>query len=352
MFYWEKALVNPQDTVRRAIEVIDASGVQAAIVVDENYVLVGLVTDGDIRRAILNGVDLQTPVGEVMNTNPKTALAGADNADVFDLMKATYCHQIPIINSKGRVVDVKIFDELVGQANFQSNPVLLMAGGLGSRLGDLTQDTPKPLLKVGGTPILETIILNLVNEGFKKFFISVNYQAQKIMDYFGNGMRFGVQIEYLVEPMKMGTAGALSLLPKNIKMPLIVMNGDLLTDISVKRMLNYHHENDSNATMAVRSIKFDIPYGVVSLKDNQIVNLKEKPTHELFVNAGIYIVNPDVLRLVPSNIHFDMTSLFQALMEQNKKCSAFPIREYWMDIGLKDDFQKANLDFKKLFSMN
>jgi NDP-sugar pyrophosphorylase family protein len=225
-----------------------------------------------------------------------------------------------------------------------------MAGGLGQRLQPLTENCPKPLLKVGGKALLETTLENFCEEGFKYFYFSVNYRAQMIMDYFGDGSRWGVSIKYLHEKKRLGTAGALSLLPIKPLEPVLIMNGDILTKINTAKLLKFHLENRSAATICVKEQRNQIPYGVVDFEKNQLRNIDEKPVQHFFINAGIYVISPEVLDYVPEDTFFDITDLIKAIMKDKKEITVFPIREYWIDIGRLDDYEKANLEFAEIFT--
>jgi len=218
----------------------------------------------------------------------------------------------------------------------------LMAGGLGSRLGELTKDTPKPLLKVGTKPILEVILENFISHGFHRFYISVNYKAEMIRDYFGDGSRWGVEIRYLHEHKRLGTAGALSLLPDNPTLPVLVMNGDLLTKVNFRQLIDFHNETNSKATMCVREFELQVPYGVVQIANHRLRAIEEKPVQRFFVNGGIYVLSPDMLQFIPEDSFYDMPTLFDEIIARGEETSVFPIREYWIDIGRADDFERAN----------
>jgi NDP-sugar pyrophosphorylase family protein len=225
-----------------------------------------------------------------------------------------------------------------------------MAGGLGSRLGELTASRPKPLLPVGEKPLLETILTEIARHGFESFYISVNYKADMILRHFGDGSKWGVQIKYLHEENRMGTAGALSLLSSKPKDPLLVVNGDVLTSVNFDRLLNFHHEHSATATMCIRQYDFQVPYGVVSVNNHTITRIDEKPLQHFFINAGIYMLNPEAIDLIPKNTAFDMPQVFDRVIEEKKTAIAFPIREYWLDIGHRSDFERANEEFFGNFS--
>ena len=346
---WQDALTNPASTVREAVATIDAAGLQIAIVVDEDRRLLGTVTDGDIRRAILRGVALDDAVTEVMNENPTTAREHDDRETLLTLMRQRHLHQIPLLDATWRVVGLEVLDNLL-QPKQRPNAVVLMAGGLGSRLSPLTDNTPKPLLHVGSKPILETILEAFVQHGFGRFYLSVNYLAEQVESHFGDGSRWGVEIEYLRERERLGTAGALSLLPERPAEPLFVMNGDLLTRLNFAHLLDFHTEHAAAATMCVREYEMQVPYGVIETRSHRILDIREKPTERYLVNAGVYVLQPDVLDLIPDGKFFDMPELFMRLIQQEEETAVFPIREYWMDIGRLEDFDRANGQFDQVFS--
>lgn len=345
---WKKCLIQPNASILEAIKIIDNSAVQIAMVINEQNILLGTVTDGDIRRAILHGVSLANPVETVMNNKPIVAKGNQEKHTILAKMKAKSLQQIPLVDDNGVVVGIEILKDLIN-SKARPNPVVLMVGGLGSRLQPLTNTCPKPLLQIGSKPILETIIENFVEYGFKDFYFAVNYKANMIREYFGDGSQYGVQIQYLNEEKRMGTAGALSLLPQKPKDPILVMNGDLLTKVNFQHLLDFHIDHQSKVTMCVREYSYQIPYGVIGLQQGRIKQIQEKPICTSFVNAGIYVINPEVLEMIPENTFYDMPELFKEVIEQNYQASAFPIREYWMDIGQMDDFQKAQREFAEVF---
>ncbi|MFJ9501232.1 nucleotidyltransferase family protein [Brevibacillus centrosporus] len=345
---WMNIIVQPDTPILKAIEIIDAGARQLALVVDEQKRLLGTVTDGDIRRGLLKGKLLSEPVSLVMNTYPTVASPFDTRENILALMKVRQLHQIPVVDEEGRVIHVEMLNDLL-RPKRKENAVILMAGGLGTRLRPLTQECPKPLLNVGNKPLLETILLNFIEHGFYRFYISVNYKADMIKDHFGDGSRWNVQIEYINEEKSLGTAGALSLLPEPPSLPFFVMNGDLLTKVNFEQLLDFHVAHQASGTMCVRDYDYQIPYGVVKVDKQRLVGIEEKPVQRFFVNSGIYVLDPAVIDLIPYNSFFDMPSLFEALMKQNKETIAFPIREYWLDIGRISDFERANIEFAEVF---
>ncbi len=345
---WRDVVVAPEADLRQTIRIIDAGALQIALVVDASGRLLGTVTDGDIRRGILNGLSLEAPVSGLMNRNPTIATAGEDREGILSLMKQTRLHQIPVVSHEGELVGLETMDALL-QPQPRDNIVLLMAGGLGTRLRPLTEEKPKPMLHVGDRPILETILKNFVEYGFRRFYFSVNYKAEVIEEHFGNGSRWGVDIRYLREFEPLGTAGALSLLPESPAAPVVVMNGDILTRINLDALLDFHARSQAAGTVCVREFINTIPYGVVRMKDNRLVSLVEKPKETCFVSAGIYVIDPQMLRRLPGKTRIDMPALLQGALADGLNVVGFPIHEYWMDIGRAEDFERAHSEYRSIF---
>lgn len=341
-------IVSGSISVKETIRRIEESSLQIALVVDDTKRLVGTVTDGDVRRGILRGVGLDQAVSLVMNPNPTVLTPPIDRDQVLGLMKNLSIRQIPIVDAQGHPMGLEVIDQVIS-AEPLPNIAVIMAGGAGTRLRDLTRDCPKPLIEVGGRAILETILLNLISFGFRRFYFAVNYKAAMIEGHFGDGARWNVRIDYLREPQKMGTAGALSLLPAPPEEEILVMNGDLLTNVNIGSLLDFHRAHEASATMCVREYDVQVPYGVLDLEDHKIVKIREKPVERRFVNAGVYVLDPSVLRLIPASGSFDMTSLFERLIASGDAPAAFPIREYWRDIGLPGDLERAHSEFEGVF---
>jgi len=345
---WKNCCLSEDSTIMDAVRVIDKSGKQIALIIDDNDILKGILTDGDIRRAVLKGVDFNNNISVVMNRNPVVAKIDQSNDEICEIMRNRIIHQIPVIDSDRHVVNLVSFTDLIGSRR-HDNIIFLMVGGLGTRLMPLTKEKPKPLLNVGTKPILEIIIESFAERGFYKFYLSVNYKAEMIEKYFGDGSKWNVEINYIKEKKKMGTAGSLSLLPEKLSAPIIVMNGDILTKVNFSSLIEYHINENAAATMAVREYTSCVPYGVIETKDNKIVSIKEKPIEKRLVNAGIYVLNPEVLEMIEKNKYLDMPGLYQKLLERNQNVVAFPITEYWIDIGHLDDYEKAQLDYYSLW---
>lgn len=346
---WKKVLVTAGTAIREAVQVLDASSMQIILVVDETHRLLGTITDGDIRRGILKGVSLGDPVQRIMNPDPTVARVDEGRESILAVMQRKQLHHIPLVDEDRRVMGLETLDELI-QSRPRQNRVVLMAGGLGSRLRPLTDECPKPMLKVGTKPLLETILENFIEYGFRRFSISVNYMAEVVQSYFGDGSRWGVEIDYLRESRQLGTAGALSLLPEVPAEPLLVMNGDVLTKVNFSQLLDFHTGHRAKGTMCVREYDFQVPYGVVKIDNHRIASIDEKPIHRFFVNAGIYVLEPEAIRLIPENTRVDMPALFETLLENGEETAVFPIREYWLDIGQMSDYDRANGEFTQVFT--
>lgn len=338
-------------TIKEALETIDKGAIKIALVVDENSKLIGTLSDGDIRRGILKGLSLEDSIESIIFKTPTVCTNKDSKEYILELALSKKIQQIPIVDEGGVVVGIEIVDELL-QPTIKSNKAVLMVGGLGTRLRPLTDNIPKPMLKVGNKPILETIILNFKKHGFVNFVLCVSYKAEIIEEYFGDGSSFGVNIEYVHENQRMGTVGALSLISKEkLQEPFFVMNGDLLTNINFENMMNYHIEHTSVATMGVREYDFQVPYGVVNVEGNNILSIEEKPVHNFFVSGGVYVLSPLVLSGIPKDEYYDMPTLFEKLIEEEQKSISFPIHEYWLDIGRVDEFEKANREFGEVFDV-
>lgn len=345
---WRKVLISPNTAIRDAIKVIDEGALQIALVVDANQRLLGTVTDGDVRRGILKSIPLDAPASQIMNASPTTARIDDSRESILVLLKQKSLHQIPVVDQNGRVTGLEALEGLL-EPETRENLVVIMAGGLGSRLRPLTNDCPKPMLKVGGRPILETILQNFLEYGFRKFCFAVNYKAEIIREYFGDGAQFGCAINYLHENEPLGTAGALSLLPSIPEHPIVVMNGDVLTKVDFKSLLDFHYKHDAHATMCVREYDIQVPYGVVRVDQHRLQSIEEKPVHRFFINAGVYVLNPDSLKLIEHAQHCDMPSLFSSLVNEGLEVAVFPVREYWLDLGKVDDFNRAQGDYLEIF---
>lgn len=345
---WQRVLLDPGSSISRALEVIDNAGVQIGLVADGEGRLLGTVSDGDIRRGLIRGVALSEPVSIVMNPEPSCVTTKQDPADVLALMRGRGFHQIPILTPDRRIVGLATIDDFLVSTR-QDHWVVIMAGGKGTRLRELTANTPKPMLKVGSRPLLETIIRRYIDQGFHNFYLAVNYRAEQIEDHFGDGSTFGAQIRYLREDKALGTAGALSLLPERPTGDIIVSNGDLLTNENHSAVLSGHAASGAKATMLVRDYEMQVPFGVVAEEAGQIVSITEKPIERFTISAGMYVLAPDALDFVPGDQFFDMPALFERLIENKLRTRCHRVQGYWLDVGRLPDLERANLEFAKYF---
>jgi dTDP-glucose pyrophosphorylase/CBS domain-containing protein len=343
-------VVKESSSILDVLKIIDESSKQLAIVVDDNNKLLGTISDGDIRRAILKNIPLTESVKNIYFKNPTTADINNSREEIINICKVKKIHQLPIVDAEGNILGLEVLDELISREK-KLNKAVLMVGGLGTRLQPLTESIPKPMLKVGNKPILETIVQKFAEFGYTNIVMCVNYKSDVIKKYFGDGAEFGVSIEYVLEEERMGTAGALSLLKEKITEQFFVMNGDLLTNVNFEHLHNFHVSNNSMGTMCVRDYDFQVPFGVVDIENTKILSITEKPLHKFFVNAGIYMFNPEVLDFIPQNKFYDMPSLFKKLISEGKNINSFPLREYWLDVGRIEEYEKANKDFYTDFNV-
>ncbi len=343
-------IIQESTTILESIQIIDNTSKQIVLVTDQNQTLLGTLNDGDIRRAILKGKDLNSSIKDVYSTHPIYVQVNTQKSDIIKLCLTHKIHQIPIVNESLKLIGLEILDDLIKQEK-KANQVILMVGGLGKRLYPLTHNVPKPMLPIGEKPILQNIIEKFSKNNFKNIILCVNYRAEIIKEYFKDGSDFDVNITYTLEDQKMGTAGALSLLEDRPTQPFFVMNGDILTDVNFEHLLDYHLNQDAIATMCVRTYTSEIPFGVVKINGIEISSIVEKPSQQYFVNAGIYILSPSVIQYIPKNTFYDMTNLFEKLISLQQKVIAFPIREYWIDIGQLEEYRKANQDYYSLYNV-
>lgn len=344
---WKNVLIKPNNTIREALEIINNEALRTALVVNEDNKLVGVVTDGDIRRGLLNNLPLSAEIHHVMNHNPVTVSSETSRKELNRLMAIHGILVIPVLKD-GIVIGLETLSGLKANKHYE-NPVFIMAGGFGTRLRPLTDHCPKPMLKIGDKPILEILLNQFVEAGFKNIYISTHYMPDQITSYFGNGESHNAKITYIHEKTPLGTGGALGLLPEDTpSLPLIMINGDVLTTVDFERLLEFHNKFEPSASMCVREYDYQIPYGVIYGDGHRIISMQEKPVQRYFVNAGIYVVSPEVFKNVPHQEKIDMPTLLEQEIAQGKEVIMFPIHEYWLDIGRMDDFNKAQIDIKGL----
>tara|TARA_B100001175_G_scaffold317854_1_gene336955 strand:+ start:188 stop:1240 length:1053 start_codon:yes stop_codon:yes gene_type:complete len=345
----EKIKITKDVTIKQAMKIIYKGTFQIAIAVDKKGRLIGTLTDGDIRNGLLKGLNIDSSVKSIIFKKPITAKKNDTKEKLLKTALSNKIYQIPVIDKNKKVIGIHILDQLIKIKN-KSNKVVIMAGGKGMRLRPLTKNIPKPMLKVGNKPILQTLVEKFKESGYEDFVICVNYKSKIIKDYFGDGTRFGVKIKYIDEKIRMGTAGALSLFKEKPKEPFFVINGDLLTNLDFEKMLDFHNKHNSRATMCISEYNIDSPYGEVKLDKENIASIEEKPKHKFFVNAGVYVLDPKCINLIPKKF-YDMPSLFKKIIANKNKTISFPLGEYWIDIGRFNDYKKANLEYDSNFKI-
>jgi dTDP-glucose pyrophosphorylase len=345
---WRKTILPINATIERAIQVLNEIGLRIILVADENGRLIGTVTDGDIRRGLLQNLTLNSTLAKILNREAISVLTNESRNKVLEIMASHRIQEIPIINSKKEIVGLHLWNELSSNSH-RENIMVIMAGGKGTRLHPQTLDCPKPMLEVGGKPILLRIIERAKKQGFTTFCISIHHLGEVIEEYFKDGSSLGVEIQYVKENIPLGTAGALGLLNPRPTKAIVVTNGDLLTNINYGEMIEFHLSNNAEATMAVREFEMQNQFGVVKVNGLEIEGYEEKPIYRSYINAGVYIINPEVLSLIQPNIPYNMPDIFEELRLTGKKVIVYPMHESWIDVGSPEDFMKANLDKNKMF---
>jgi dTDP-glucose pyrophosphorylase/glutaredoxin len=349
-FSIESYCIESDATIKEAMKVIDKNLTGGALVVNENNELVGTITDGDIRRAILRGLNINEGIEGAYFKNFKFVTEQHSKKKAKEYMLKNKIRQVPVIDKNKKLTDLYFLDDIISYDK-KENYVFILAGGLGTRLMPLTETVPKPMLKVGDKPILELIIEQFKEYGYINFIISLNYKGEIIEEYFKDGKDFDVNIEYVTETKKLGTAGSIALVKEKFTKPFIVINGDILTGIDFDKFLNHHMKSNFDITVGVRNYEINVPYGVL-VTDNMIIeSLEEKPTYKFHINGGVYAVNPEVIEYIKENEIYNMTDLIEDTMDDKKKSGIYEITEYWTDIGHIDDYRKANTDIHKFFEL-
>lgn len=343
----EKLIVTPDVSIFKAMEALDA-GAKGLVLICEGPILKGIATDGDFRRALLRHVKTDSPVSEIMVRSPQVGKAGITADEAIAKLRSLKVNHLPLLDGEGKLVDLAVLSDLVRE---KKNPrmAVIMAGGLGMRLRPLTENVPKPMLRVAGKPVLEWIIRGLMEHGINRVFISLRHHSEIVTDYFGNGEKMGLEINYLIEDEPRDTAGGLSMLDPLPTEPFLVMNGDILTTLNYSNLYTHHVESAAAMTVTLHRYELQVPYGVVNLSGDLMVGLDEKPSFWFHVNAGIYVISPEVIKEIPAKGRFSMTDLIRYLIEKNMKVEGFPLMEYWLDIGRHPDYEKAKLEAPNLF---
>ena len=343
-FDLKKLQISLTATIKDALIELNESPVKILFVVDGAMRVLGSITDGDIRRGILNGFSLDSSLCNVMRKNFRWIKDGDLKIDANTLMQNEGLLQIPVLDSFGRLTDIFLKDDFC-ENQYLPNAVVVMAGGKGVRLGRLTEKCPKPMLRIGNKPILEIILEQCINSGFKNFYFSVNYLKNQIIEHFGDGSKWNVNIDYIEEVNSLGTAGALGLIDETLHDPILVLNGDVLTRVDYKNLLNFHCEYGSDGTVCSIEYLSTIPYGVLNLEGSTVTSFCEKPIIPYQVNAGIYVLNPTLLKMIPKNEPLYMPAFLQSAIDKNLTVSIFPIHEYWLDIGRPETLERAHLEW-------
>ena len=336
---WRNALIMEDASIEDAITRLNEAAIQIVVVVDSDGTFIGTITDGDIRRALLRGLNVKDKIDSVYSKSALVVPPDIRADSILQLMRANRIHHLPVVDEFRKVIGMHLWDGL-SAAEERDNILVVMAGGLGTRMLPHTDNCPKPLLPVAGRPILEHIIERAHADGFTHFILAVRYLANMIEDYFGDGSKWGVKIEYIHEEEPLGTAGALSLMSHN-GLPFIVTNGDVLTDIKYGELLEFHMRNQAEATMAVHMYEWQHPFGVVHTEGVNIVGFEEKPIYRSHVNAGVYALNPSTLSLIPPNTHCDMPTLFESIQLEGDRAIVYPMHEPWLDVGRPADYIEA-----------
>jgi dTDP-glucose pyrophosphorylase len=340
---WHQAILPANATIEQAIRNLTKVSIRIVIVTNEAGVLEGTISDGDIRRGLLKGLDLNSPIASIIHRNTLVVPPELGRELVMQLMVANKIQQIPVVDECRHVVGLHLWDEITTPPA-RPNLMVIMAGGTGKRLHPHTENRPKPLLPVAGKPMLEHIIDRAKLEGFNHFVLAIHYLGHMIEAHFGNGEHLGVQIDYLREESPLGTAGALGLLNPLPDAPFLVTNGDVITDVRYGELLDFHTRHDALATMAVRIHEWQHPFGVVQTQGVEIVGFEEKPIARSHINAGVYALDPAALSVLTANAHCDMPVLFERLQAKAQRTVAYPMHEPWLDVGRPDDLKQANTE--------
>ena len=331
-------------SLEEAITRLDLAGTGALLLCDERGALQGLLTDGDVRRAVLRGVPMTGPCLDIASRQPVTIPRDASAADALHVMNARDINHLPVVATDGRVVDFLLRKDLVSEQTMDLSAVI-MAGGYGQRLLPLTAQVPKPMLPLGGRPLLERTIRRLRAAGITNVHLATHHLSDQIAAHFGDGEAYGVRVKYAREDQPLGTAGGLKLVAPSAD-PVLVLNGDIVTGMSFQNLLDFHRQHGAELTVGVRKYEITVPFGVVDCDDVRVRRLREKPTQTLFINAGVYLLEPSAIALIPDGVRFDMTDLIQALLAAERTVVSFPILEYWLDIGRPEDYQQAEEDLR------
>jgi dTDP-glucose pyrophosphorylase len=343
---WQKVVMAPDNSIKDAFLVLNNERLGIALITDAGGILKGTVTDGDIRRGLLKGLTLESKLTEVLNSNPILADKNLNRRDVFNIMAKHKISQVPIVDKEMKLLGLHLMEEKVFPTT-RTNTVVIMAGGKGTRLLPFTETTPKPMLLISGKPILEHNIIQARNQGFKNFILAINYLGNIIEEYFGDGSFLDVNIKYVKETTPLGTAGALALLNPTPQDDLVILNGDVISDINYADLLDFHLQNQAVGTMAVQPFEWVNPYGIVQTEELEIIDFHEKPTIKFLINAGIYALSPRSLNLIKNSTPLQMPNLFIEIRKEGGKTIVYPVHEKWIDVGSKESLNEAIQFFDK-----
>jgi dTDP-glucose pyrophosphorylase len=335
--------VGPRTSLREVLEAVTKNSRQVVAVVDDDGRLAGLVTDGDIRRALLRGTSLDAPAEAVMNRTPLTATPATRREEALALMQARVIRHLPLVDERGLLLDLLMLEELLEPPPLP-NAAVIMAGGAGSRLRPLTETMPKPLLRVGGKPLLEIMVERLRQTGVRDIIVTVHYKSHMIEEHLGDGARLGMRVRYIREDQPLGTAGSLRTVARLLEQPFFLVNADILTKCDFRALLAFHDRHSADMTVGTVPYTVDLPYGILEVEGARLAAVSEKPRLDFVVNSGIYVVSPAAAEVLPPSVSCDVPDLIRALMAAGRRVVAFPIREYWLDVGRHDDFRKADRD--------
>ena len=338
---WSRTMLQIDSRIQEAALILNETALKIVLITDGSGTLMGTISDGDIRRGLLKGLELSSPIESIVNREALAVPPDLSREVVIQLMKANRIQQIPIVDHNSRVVGLHLWDQVVNPVE-RANLMVIMAGGKGSRLHPKTENCPKPMLPIAGKPILEHIIERAKIAGFSNFILAIHHLGHMIEEHFGDGNSLGVKIEYLREESPLGTAGALSLLNPRPDLAFIVTNGDVITDIPYGDLLDFHIHHEATATMSVRLHEWQNQFGVVQTQGIEIVGYEEKPLIRSHINAGVYVVEPSVLDFLAKTVPCDMPTLFEMLRHEKKKVIAYPVHEGWIDVGQPDELQRAS----------
>lgn len=342
-YFWPRAILPINSNIKQAVHILNEISLRIVLITDSTGVLVGTISDGDIRRGLLKGLNLDSPIESIIHHDALVVPPELSRDQVLQMMTANKIQQIPIVDENMHLIGLHLWDEISTQPA-RANIMVIMAGGKGTRLHPQTENCPKPMLQVAGKPILRHIIDRAKVEGFSHFILAIYYLGNMIEEYFGNGERFGVKIEYLREDAPLGTAGALSLLNPIPESAFVVSNGDVITDIRYGELLDFHQQHKAVATMAVRVHEWQNPFGVVQTQGVEITRYEEKPISRSNINAGVYVIEPSALSLLTKSVPCDMPTLFELLNVHGRRTVAYPIHERWLDVGRPDDLMTASIE--------